>query len=600
MYQSLFDMMPSKASHRNNPPHRAPAWKARLPWMVVCWALVSVFLNDGVAQDTPIFSHREIFHPVYAEHGMVVSQEAMATRVGVDILKAGGNAIDAAVGVGFALAVTLPQAGNLGGGGFMLIYKAEKNAAMALDYREVAPAASLSQMFLDEEGRVDQSRLRYSYQSVGVPGTVAGLVEALEAHGTLSLQAVLAPAIRLAREGLIVSHDLAMAMQEHAIHLSQWPSTRRIFFQADGTPYRHGDRLIQDDLAWSLQQISEQGPRAFYDGPIAERVTVGMQAHGGLITKEDLRRYRALWREPVRGTYRGYDIVSMPPPSSGGVHLIQMLNILEREPMETFGHNSARSIHWLVESMKLAYADRSRWLGDPDFVEVPVHGLISKAYGKGLHAAINPQKARPSSNIQPSHPLPFEGRDTTHFSVMDKDGNVVSNTYTINFSFGSGIVAEGTGILLNNEMDDFAAKPGTPNAYGLMGSTANAVEPGKRPLSSMTPTLVLHKEKPFLVTGSPGGSHIITTTLQIIVNVIDHGMNLASATSAPRVHHQWLPDEVRVERGFSPDTLTLLEQWGHTITVGETMGGAQSILRGPQGFYGASDPRKPDSLAAGY
>ena len=580
--------------------HWALASRAYLAWMVFCGVLVSGFSDDVFAQETPIVSHREIFHPVFAENGMVVSQEAMATRVGVEILKVGGNAIDAAVGVGFALAVTLPQAGNLGGGGFMLIYRAEKDASLALDYREVAPAGALPQMFQDEEGQVDQARLRYSHQSVGVPGTVAGLAEALEAYGTLSLPEVLAPAIRLAREGIIVSPDLAAAIQEKAKHLSQWPSTRRIFFQPDGTTYRPGNRLIQNDLAWSLQHISEQGPDAFYKGPIAERVSEEMRAHGGLITKEDLRRYRAIWRNPVRGTYRGYDIVSMPPPSSGGVHLIQMLNILEHEPLQVFGHNSAKTIHWLVESMKLAYADRSRWLGDPDFVEVPVQGLISKDYAKRLHALIDPQKARPSAGIRPSNSLPHEGRDTTHFSVMDKDGNVVSNTYTINFSFGSGIVAEGTGILLNNEMDDFVAKPGTSNAYGLVGSTANAIEPGKRPLSSMTPTLVLHKGKPFLATGSPGGSHIITTTLQIIVNVIDHDMNLASATAAPRVHHQWIPDEVRVERGFSTDTLAILEQRGHIIRVQETMGGAQSILKLSHGLFGASDPRKPDSLAAGY
>ena len=593
-------MITYKVSHMKYTSRWALAGRASLAWIVCSCVLVGSVLDDGLAQETPLFTHREIFHPVYAEHGMVVSQEAMATRVGVDILKAGGNAIDAAVAVGFALAVTLPQAGNLGGGGFMLIYTAEKPVVMALDYREVAPAASLPQMFLDAEGTIDLSRLRYSHQSVGVPGTVAGLVKALETYGTLSLQAVLAPAIQLAREGIIISSDLASAMQEHATQLSRWPSTRRIFFQPDGKTYRSGDRLIQNDLAWSLQQISEQGPGAFYDGPIAERVSAEMRVHGGLMTKKDLGRYRAVWRQPLRGTYRGYDIVSMPPPSSGGVHLIQMLNILEHEPLKIFGHNSARTIHWLVESMKLAYADRSRWLGDPEFVEVPVQGLISKAYAKQLHASINPQKARPSSGIRPSNPLPYEGRDTTHFSVMDKDGNVVLNTYTINFSFGSGIVAEGTGILLNNEMDDFVAKPGTPNAYGLMGSAANAIEPGKRPLSSMTPTLVLHKGQPFLATGSPGGSQIITTTLQLILNVIDHDMNLASATAAPRVHHQWMPDEVRVERGLSPDTLTLLEQWGHTIAVGETMGGAQSILKGPQGFYGASDPRKPDSLAAGY
>lgn len=571
-----------------------------MTWLVCGWLLISCVSSVGFAQDTPIFSHREIFHPVFAEQGMVVSQEAMATRVGVEILKAGGNAIDAAVGVGFALAVTLPQAGNLGGGGFMLIYHAGKDVSQALDYREVAPAASTPQMFQDEEGTVDQSRVRYSHQSVGVPGTVAGLVEALETHGTLSLPEVLAPAIRLAREGIMVSPELAAAMQKHATHLSRWPSTGRIFFHPDGTTYRPGDRLVQTDLAWSLQHIAEKGPVAFYDGAIAERVSAEMRAHGGLITQEDLRRYRAVWREPVRGTYRRYDIVSMPPPSSGGVHVIQMLNILEHEPLQAFGHNSARTIHWLVESMKLAYADRSRWLGDPEFVEVPVQGLVSKEYAKRLHALIDPQKARSSASIRPSDPLPYEGRDTTHFSVMDKDGNVVSNTYTINFSFGSGIVAEGTGILLNNEMDDFSAKPGTPNAYGLVGSTANAIEPGKRPLSSMTPTVVFQNGKPFLVTGSPGGSHIITTTLQIILNVIDHDMNIASATAAPRVHHQWMPDEVRVERGISPDTMTLLERQGHTIRVQETMGGAQSILKRPDGLFGASDPRKPDSLAAGY
>ncbi|MDH4361049.1 MAG: gamma-glutamyltransferase [Nitrospirota bacterium] len=592
-------MMTSKIQYVNNTPYWALASKTCLAWMVLCCALVSMVPDAVFAQDTPIVSHKEIFHPVFAERGMVVSQEAMATRVGVEILKAGGNAIDAAVGVGFALAVTLPQAGNLGGGGFMLIYNARKDAAMALDYREVAPATSRPQMF-QEDGTVDQLRLRYSHQSVGVPGTVAGLVEALESHGTLSLPEVVAPAIRLAREGIIVSPELAVAIQEKAKHLSQWPSTRRIFFRPDGTTYRSGDRLIQKDLAWSLQQISEQGPGAFYEGPIAERVTAEMRAHGGLISQEDLRRYRAVWRKPVRGTYRGYEILSMPPPSSGGVHLIQMLNILEHESLQVFGHNSARTIHWLVESMKLAYADRSRWLGDPEFVEVPVQGLISKDYAKHLHALIDPQKARPSSDIRPSNPLPYEGLDTTHFSVMDKDGNVVSNTYTINFSFGSGIVAEGTGMLLNNEMDDFVAKPGMPNAYGLMGSTANAIEPGKRPLSSMTPTVVLHKGKPFLATGSPGGSHIITTTLQIILNVIDHGMNLASATAAPRIHHQWMPDEVRVEPGFSPDTLALLEQQGYTITLQDTMGGAQSILKGTHGLFGASDPRKPDSLAAGY
>lgn len=577
-------------------------WRSNSPVILLlfCWVFLVSFSGVGFAQDTPILSHREIFHPVFAKEGMVVSQEALATRVGVDILKAGGNAIDAAVAVGFALAVTLPQAGNLGGGGFMLIYSAEKDATMALDYRETAPALATSHMFLNEGGAVDRSRLRFSHQSAGVPGTVTGLTEALHTFGTMSLNDVLAPAIRLAREGFIVSIALAEALQEKQKELGRWPSTRRIFFQSEGVPYQSGDRLIQKDLAWSLQHIGDQGSSAFYEGAIAERLTADMQAHGGLMTKEDLRRYRAIWREPVRGTYRGYDIVSMPPPSSGGIHLIQMLNILEHEPLHDLGHNSARSIHWLAESMKLAYADRSRWLGDPDFVKVPMQGLISKKYAKTLHATIDPQQVRPSASITPSNPVSFESPDTTHFSVMDKDGNVVSNTYTINFSFGSGIVAEGTGILLNNEMDDFVAKPGVPNAYGLVGSSANAIEPGKRPLSSMTPTLVFTQGKPYLATGSPGGSHIITTTLQIILNVIDHDMNLASATAAPRVHHQWMPDELRVERGLSPDTWGLLKKWGHHVTVQETMGGTQSILRLPEGLYGASDPRKPDSLAAGY
>jgi len=565
-----------------------------------CWAFLLSLSGPVLAQDTPILSYREIFHPVYAKEGMVVSQEALATRAGVEILKAGGNAIDAAVGVGFALAVTLPQAGNLGGGGFMLIHSAEKNSTIALDYREMAPAAATSQWFQEEGGKVDQVRLRFSHQSVGVPGTVAGFSEALHTYGTMALKDVLAPAIRLAREGVTISPVLAASLREKAKQLGQWPSTRRIFFQTDGTAYRPGDRLIQKDLAWSLQQIAQEGSSAFYEGAIAERLTADMREHGGLITKEDLRRYRTVWRTPVRGTYRGYEIVSMPPPSSGGIHLIQMLNILEHEPLQAFGPNSARTIHWLAESMKLAYADRSEWLGDPDFVGVPIQGLISKDYAKTLHALIDPQKASPSGGIQPSNPVPFEGQNTTHFSVMDKHGNVVSNTYTINFSFGTGIVAEGTGILLNNEMDDFAAKPGVPNAYGLVGSHANAIEPGKRPLSSMTPTLVFNKGTPYLATGSPGGSHIITTTLQIILNLIDHDMNLASATAAPRVHHQWMPDELRVERGVSPDTMALLEKWGHQVTIQETMGGAQSILRLPVGLFGASDPRKPDSLAAGY
>ncbi len=357
---------------------------------------------------------------------------------------------------------------------------------------------------------------------------------------------------------------------------------------------------MQSDLAWSLTRISEQGPGAFYGGEIAELIAAEMAANGGLITKEDLKSYRAVLRTPVHGTYRGYDVYSMPPPSSGGVHVIQMLNILEDYPIAFLGHNTADTIHLMAEAMKLAYADRSRYLGDPDFAEVPVSGLTSKAYAARLRASISLDRATPSTRIEPGDPLPFESNETTHYSIMDRAGNVVSNTYTLNFSYGSGIVAAGTGILLNNEMDDFSAKPGVPNAYGLIGGEANAIEPGKRPLSSMSPAIVFKDGKPRFATGTPGGSRIITTTLQIIMNVVDHGMNIAAATAAPRIHHQWLPDELRVEVGISPDTLDLLSVRGHRVKVGNAMGSTQTVMRIDTGFLGAADPRRAGALAQGH
>ena len=555
---------------------------------------------QGAAQETAVVSPRDIFHPVFAENGMVASQEATATRIGVDILKRGGNAIDAGVAVGFALAVTLPRAGALGGGGFMMVHHAETGETVAIDYREMAPAAAHRDMYLDAAGEVDTQLARYTHHAAGVPGAVAGLVHVLDRYGTLPLAEVLAPAIRLAERGILVTRDLSGSLESRRERLQRWPATAAIFYHEDGRPYRPGERLIQVDLAWSLRQIAAHGADAFYKGAIAERIAADMAAHGGPMTLEDLAAYRVAVRAPVRGTYRGYEIASMPPPSSGGVHLVQILNLLEDYPLASLGHNGAEGLHLMAESMKLAYADRSQHLGDPDFWPVPVAGLISKAYAESLRATIDPARARPAAEIAAGDPMPYESPETTHYSVMDRWGNVVSNTYTINFGYGSGIVAAGTGILLNNEMDDFSAKPGVPNAYGLLGGDANSVAPAKRPLSSMTPTILFKDGKPLLATGSPGGSRIITTTLQIILNVVDHGMNIAAATAAPRVHHQWLPDELRVEAGLSPDTIALLESKGHKVVVKNAMGSTQSILRADEGFYGASDPRRQGALTLGF
>ncbi len=567
-------------------------------------ALLTLVLAVGSvrAQGVPVPSSRDIFHPVYGRHGMVSTQEATATRIGLEILKQGGNAVDAAVAVGFALAVTLPRAGNLGGGGFMLVHDAASGRTVAIDYRETAPAAAHRDMYLDEKGEVDTRRARTGYTSIAVPGTVAGLVLALERYGTMPLREVVAPAIRLARDGFVVTRAFRDSFTpRRRDKLMRWPESRRIFLKPDGALYEVGERFVQTDLARSLTEIAEHGAAAFYEGAIAKRIVADMEANGGLITGEDLAAYRPVVREPVRGTYRGYEIVSMPPPSSGGIHLIQILNILEGYDLAAFGHNSARTLHYMAEAMKLAFADRSKYLGDPDFWRVPVKGLTSKAYAARLRAAIDPGVARRADEIAPGNPESYESRETTHFSVVDRWGNAVSNTYTINLGYGSGIVAEGTGILLNNEMDDFSAKPGTPNVFGLIGGEANAIAPGKRPLSSMTPTIVFKDGEPFLVTGSPGGSRIITTVVQLVVNVIDYRMNVAAATAAPRIHHQWRPDRLRYERGISPDTLELLAGRGHILRPSAAMGATQSILRLSDGtLTGASDPRRPGALTLGY
>ncbi|MFL9923142.1 gamma-glutamyltransferase [Herbaspirillum lusitanum] len=541
----------------------------------------------------------DIISPVYAKNGMVASEQELATQVGVDILRRGGNAVDAGVAVGFALAVVLPNAGNIGGGGFMMIHDAKTGKNVALDFREMAPQRATRNMYLDDKGNVVPGRSLYTHLAVGVPGTVAGLTHALQKYGTMKLADVMAPAIKLAEKGYNVSPSLALILAAERDHLGQWDSSKAIFFK-DGRPLQTGEKLVQKDLAKSMKLIAKQGPAAFYQGDIAKKIVAEMDKHGGLISADDLKNYKVVEREPVSGSYRGYQVMSMPPPSSGGVHIIQMMNILERYPLKEYGADSAQTIHLMAEAMKLAYADRSEYLGDPDYTKVPVKGLTSRAYADELAKKINPDRATPSSEIKPGQPQPYESDQTTHFSVADKDGNLVATTYTLNLNFGSGIVATGTGITLNNEMDDFAAKPGVPNAFGLIGGDANAVGPYKRPLSSMSPTFVLKDGKPFLVTGSPGGSRIITTTMQTILNVIDHDMNVAEATILPRIHHQWAPDQLRVEKGLSADTLRLLKDKGQKISVQPAMGRTQTIQIKGDGFYGYSDPRNPDGRTIGF
>nr|WP_228497402.1 MULTISPECIES: gamma-glutamyltransferase [Shewanella] len=556
--------------------------------------------NNTQAQENAIFSSAATAQPVYAKHAMVASQEALASQIGVDILKQGGNAVDAAVAVGYALAVTLPRAGNIGGGGFMLVHLAKERKTIAIDYREVAPSQAHRDMFLNEKGEPNKVLSREHGLAVGVPGTVMGLSMALDNYGTMSLKQVIAPAINLAQNGIEITPDLALSLARLKKRIGQWPSSRAIFYRPDGSNFEIGDKLIQPELAHSLRLIAKQGPNGFYQGETAEKIVAAITQAGGNMSLSDLKNYQAIMRKPVTGDYRGYQIISMPPPSSGGIHLIQMLNILEQFPIAQLGHNTAETLHLMTEAMKHAYADRSEHLGDPDFVTVPTTALMSKQYAKSIAKKINIKKATPSTEISPTKLQASESPQTTHYSVVDKWGNAVANTYTLNFSYGSGLVAPGTGILLNNEMDDFSAKAGSPNGYGLIGGQANAIEPLKRPLSSMTPTIVLKDAKPFIVTGSPGGARIINITLQMIMNIIDHKLNIAEATAAPRIHHQWHPDVLRVERSLNQDTIKLLQAKGQNVEVQRSIGSTQSIMVTEQGQFGASDPRRSGALTIGY
>ncbi|MBJ3776155.1 gamma-glutamyltransferase [Acuticoccus mangrovi] len=575
------------------------AWRGVARSAAIALALIA----SGSAAEAQIIANGQRFVPVMAEHQMVVTQEAQASEVGLDILRHGGNAVDAAVAVGFALAVTLPRAGNIGGGGFMVIHTAE-GENVAVDYREMAPRAATRDMFLDASGEASPELSRRSGLAVGVPGTVAGLALAHERYGSgkLSLADLVAPAVALARDGFTVSPAMAAALATPYFRdrLLADAAAAALFYPG-GEPPAAGSTLALPTLADTLEAIGEAGPAAFYEGPVAEAIVAAVAAKGGRMTLDDLATYEAVVREPVRGTFKDYEVVSMPPPSSGGVHLVQLLNILEPSPFGTWGLNSANMIHMMVEAEKYAYADRAVYLGDPDFVDVPIAALTSKDYAATIRDRIDMDRATPSSEIAADPgTLPYESNETTHFSIVDAAGNAVSNTYTLNFSYGVGFAAAGAGFLLNNELDDFSAKPGVPNAYGLVGGAANAVEPRKRPLSSMTPTILLKDGKPALVTGSPGGSRIITTVLQVILNATVHERDIATATAAPRVHHQWLPDYIRIEEGISHDTIRLLEEKGHDVRIQDAMGAAQSIAVGPDGVLtGASDPRRPGGLAVG-
>nr|WP_312017328.1 gamma-glutamyltransferase [Bradyrhizobium sp. AUGA SZCCT0431] len=537
---------------------------------------------------------------VSAQHGMVVAQEKLAARIGAGILRQGGNAVDAAVATGFALAVTYPRAGNIGGGGFMVIHSAERNEDVAIDYRETAPSAATRDMYLGADGKPDTDKSRNSALGIGVPGTVAGLALALEKYGSgkFTLAQIIQPSIELARDGFMVADDMADTLSDMYRRMARWPNSAKSFSRADGEQLRDGDRLIQPDLAATLTAIAEQGPRGFYEGSVAEKLAKAVSSAGGIMTPDDLKSYQALLRAPVRGNYRGYDIVSMPLPSSGGTVLLETLNILEGFPMSDMKQGSAPSLHVMIEAMKRAYADRARYLGDPDFVNAPMQVLLAKDYAARQRASIDPERATPSADVLKITPQ-REGSNTTHYSVVDSRGNAVSNTYTLNFPYGVGLVADGTGVLLNNELDDFTAAPGASNAFGLVGFEANLPGPGKRPLSSMSPTIVLKDGKPVLVTGTPGGSRIISAVLQIVVNALDYKMDVAAAVAAPRVHHQWMPDEVRAERGFPQETLDALKARGHQVIVPLGQTSANSIAVTPNGLLGAPDPRTRGAEAAG-
>ena len=539
--------------------------------------------------------------PTYAKNGMVSSASRLASEVGVETLKNGGNAVDAAVATAFAMAVTWPSAGNIGGGGF-LVYHGGDGHATAFDFREKAPLAASEEMYLGVDGRVVNNSNHFGPLAVGVPGTVAGLWKAHQELGSLPWADLVAPAVALAREGIPITYSLQTGFARSQGRFRQYPSSAAVFFKPDGSLYELGEIWVQPDLAATLELIRQNGKDGFYAGENARRLAQFMADMGGLITEEDLARYEAVEREPIRGSYRGHEIISMPPPSSGGVVLVEMLNILEGYDLAALGHNSAEYLHVLTETMRRAYADRAEYLGDPDFNEgMPLERLSSKEYADELRDTIDLERA---SNSDPEHfAQAYESEETTHFSVVDKDGSMVSLTYTLEFGYGSAIVVEGGGYLLNNEMGDFNAVPGVTDANGLIGTPPNLIRPEKRPLSSMTPTIVALDGQPLFAVGSPGGKTIINTVLQLVLNIIDHDFDIAKSVEAPRIHHQWLPDVTGMEpNGLSPDTIRLYEAKGHRLMSRGTQGAAMGVYHDREAglFLGASDSRRGDGAAVGY
>lgn len=534
--------------------------------------------------------------PVRSRRAMVVTRDTHATSAGVAVLQSGGNAVDAAVAVGLALAVTHPAAGNVGGGGFMLARFADGRATF-LDFRERAPERATRDMYLDAAGNPTTDST-VGYRAAGVPGTVAGLELAHRKYGRKPWAELVTPAVELAEKGFPVSYRLSQSLRGAAALLGRFPESKRIFLR-DGRYYQPGETLAQPELARTLDRIRRQGAKGFYEGETARQLATDMKKYGGLITEADLRDYRVVERKPVAGRYRGYEILSAPPPSSGGIGILQMLGVLEGSSYEKTGAGSAAAYHWLAEAMRRYFADRAKHLGDPDFVKVPVSGLLDARYILGLRRAISPDRATPSAEVRAGEMPAGESTETTHYSIVDPEGNAVAVTYTLNASYGNGATATGLGFLLNNEMDDFSAKPGFPNYFGLVQGEANAIEPRKRPLSSMTPSIVLREGKLYLVAGSPGGPTIINTVLQVLVNVLDFGMNVQEATDFPRIHHQWMPDELRVERGISPDTLRLLESRGHRLRAVGAIGEMAAILWDGEWLQGAPDSRT-DCTAEGF
>ena len=551
----------------------------------------------NIPRDAYIVRYNDVFPPVVAEDGMVSTQSDISTRVGIEILNRGGNAVDAAVAVGFALTVTLPRAGNIGGGGFMVVHDADSGQSYTVDYRETAPTGVTAGDFLDDDGnKVDSSR--FDWPAVGVPGTVAGLYKAWETSGSMEWAELVAPAIALAAEGFPVNYDLGEILSAKQYWLTENAATRKAFYKADGSAYAVGELMYRPDLANTLRLIAERGPDVFYRGEIADRIVADMERFGGHIDHDDLADYEAIIREPVTGNYRGYEIVSMPPPSSGGIAIVEALNILESFPMDEWGY-SAKSLHVLTEAFKLTFADRGNYLADPAYFDVPVDNLTDKEYARGRAAAIDMDRATPSDEIAGGIAVQPESDSTTHYSIVDANGTAVSNTYTLSSSFGAGLTVSGTGILLNNQIHTFSVRAGIDGATGFIASHANRVEDGKRPVSSQSPTIILKNGKIFMVVGSPGGSRIITAVIQMIVNVVDFDMNIAEATNQRRLHHQWIPDKLEVEPGFNLDTQAILKSLGHNVEETATMGSTQSIQVGDKYMFGASDPRRPYALTLG-